>query len=104
MIDILKFFYDLDIKTIDQKSHMKIYDSFKQEDRQVLEIDYGDTPEKLKEDYLHMYKGIQSEVTSTTRFNDNLDLRMTYLGIVDTTKASKNKTEENSLHQNKGIW
>ena len=31
---------------------------------------------------------------STTRFDDNLDLSMTYLGRVDTTRASKIKAEE----------
>ena len=30
-----KDFYDLDIKAIDQKNHRKIYDSLKEEDRQV---------------------------------------------------------------------
>ena len=33
-----KIFYDLDIKIIDQKSHRKIYDKFKKEDRQILVI------------------------------------------------------------------
>ena len=66
-------FYNLDIKTIDQKSHRKIYDRFMEEDRQILELDLGNTPEKLRRDYLDMYEGIQSEVISTTRFDDSSD-------------------------------
>ena len=61
-------FHDLDIKTIDQKSHRKIYDKFMEEDGQILELDFGNMPEKLKGEYLDMYKGIQSKVISTTRF------------------------------------
>ena len=50
-----------------------------------------------------MYKGIQSEVISTTRFEENSDLSTTYLDKRDITKASKIKAEENVLYQNKGI-
>ena len=64
-------FYDVDIKTIDLKSHKKIYDKFKEEERQILDLDFGNTPEKLRGDYLDMYEGIQSEVISTTRFDEN---------------------------------
>ena len=30
-----------------------------EEDTEILELDFGDTPEKLKGDYLDMYEGIQ---------------------------------------------
>ena len=30
----------------------------KEEERQILELDYGDIPETLRGDYLDMYKGI----------------------------------------------
>ena len=51
-------FYDSDIKTVDQKSQKKMYD--KEEERQILELYFGSTLEKLREDYLEMYEGIQS--------------------------------------------
>ena len=41
-----------------------------------------------------MYEGIQSEVISTTRFNENSDLSTTYLGKIDITRVSKIKAEE----------
>ena len=50
-----KNFYILDIRAIDQKRPKKIYNK---EERQILELDFGDTPEKLKEEYLDMYEGI----------------------------------------------
>ena len=42
-----------------------------------------------------MYKGIQSEVISTTRFDENLGLSTTYSSTIDTTRASKIRAEEN---------
>ena len=57
-------------------------------------MDFGDAPEKLKREYLDMYERIQTEVISTTRFDENLDLSTTYLGKIGTTKASKIKAEE----------
>ena len=41
-----------------------------------------------------MHKEIQSEVISTTRFDENLDLSTTYLGRVDITRVSNIKVEE----------
>ena len=41
-----------------------------------------------------MYEGIQSEVISTTRFDENSDLSTTYLDKVDTTRASRIKAME----------
>ena len=51
-----KHFYDLDIKAVDMKRHKKRH--YKEEERQMLELDFGDTPEKIKGEYLDMYEGI----------------------------------------------
>ena len=59
----------------------------------MLELDFGDM--QLIEVYLDIYEGIQPEILSTTRFNENSDLCTTYLGKVDTTRESKIKAEEN---------
>ena len=85
-------YYNLNIKTIDQKSQKKIYN--KEEERQVLELDFGNTPKMLNGEYLDMYEGIPSEVISTTRFDENSDLSTTYLGRVDIARMSKVKVEE----------
>ena len=37
-----KNFYDLDVKAIDQKNHKKIYDRLKEDNRQVLDLDFGE--------------------------------------------------------------
>ena len=41
-----------------------------------------------------MYEGVQAEVLSTTRFDENSDLSTTYLGRIDMTRASKIRAEE----------
>ena len=41
-----------------------------------------------------MYDGIQSELFSTTRFDENSDLSTTYLGKTDRPKNNKIKAEE----------
>ena len=92
MIGTLEIFYNLDIKTVDQKSQKKIYG--KEEERQILELDFCNIPEKLRGDYLDMYKGIQSEVINTTRFDENSDLTTTYLGKIHITRANKIEAEE----------
>ena len=52
-------FYNLDVKTIDDKCHRKIYDRLKEEDRQVIEMHFGDTLDKLKGEYLDMYDRVK---------------------------------------------
>ena len=45
-------FYSLDIRAIDQKNHRKIYTRLQEGDRQVLGLDFGDTTDKLRGEYL----------------------------------------------------
>ena len=93
VMGIQRIFYDLDIKAIDhQKIHWKIYDRLKEEDRQVLGLDFGDSLDKLRCKYLDMYEGVKLGVLSTTKFDENADL--TYLGKIDMTRTSKIKAEE----------
>ena len=50
------------------------------EEKKFMELDFGSMPHKLCEEYLDVYEGIQSEIVNTTRFDENSDLSMTYLG------------------------
>ena len=61
------------------------------EERDLIELDFGTTPNILKEEYLDVYKGIQSEILNTTRFDKNSDLSTTYLGKSDRSKKEKLK-------------
>ena len=64
------------------------------EERDLVELDFCPTPDILKEDYLDMYEGIQSEILNTTRFDENLYLSTTYLGKSDRSKEDIIKAEE----------
>ena len=52
-------------------------------------------PQKLNEEYMDIYEGIQLEIVSATRFDENSDLTTTYLGRVD--KENKNKLTAEEL-------
>ena len=87
-------FYNLDAKVIEQKNHRKIYDRLKEEDSQAMELDFSNTPDKLKGEYLDMYYGVKSEVLSTTEFDENSDLSTTYLDSINMTRLDKMKAAE----------
>ena len=46
------------------------------------------------EESVDVYEGIQSEILSTTRFDENSDLSTIYLGRVDTPRNNTIKVEE----------
>ena len=75
---------------------------YTKEEKDMLELDFGQMPDTLKEEYLDVYEGIQSEILSTTRFNENLDLSATYLGKADKSKNNKIKAEESFLISEQG--
>ena len=76
------------------KEKYKWKSNIEEEERQILEFDFGDMPEKLNEEYLDIYDGIQSKILNTTMFDENSDLSITYLQRVDTTRTSKIKVGE----------
>ena len=43
----------------------------------MLELDFKETLEKLKEEYLAIYNRINAEILSITRFEENSDLNTT---------------------------
>ena len=64
------------------------------EEKDMIETYFGQTLDMLKEEYLDVHKGIQSEIVHTTRFDENSDLSTTYLGKSDRYKNDKHKAEE----------
>ena len=96
-----KDFHNLDIKAVGKEKY-KGKSKTESEERQMLDLDFRDTPEKLKKQYLNMYAGIQSEILSTTRFGENSDLSMRHFGRIDTIRNSKIKAEESFLISEQG--
>ena len=59
-----------------------------------MELDFGNTPDKLKGEYLDMYNGVRSEVLCTTKFEENSDLSTTYFSRRDMRRLDEIKVEE----------
>ena len=80
--------------TLDVKATHK-YKSKPIIDREFKELDFGTTPQKLKEEYMDIYDGIYSEIVSSNRFNENSDISTTYLGKIENGgNQDKLKAEE----------
>ena len=63
--------------------------------REFKESDFGSIPQKLQEDYLDVYEGIQSDIVSSSRFDENSDISTTYLGRIENMEGQdKLKAEE----------
>ena len=58
--------------------------------REFKELDFGLNPQKLQEEYLDVYEGIQSDIVNSNRFDENSDISTTYLGKVE-SKGSQDK-------------
>ena len=83
-------YHNLGISTVNKyKNHSDV-----KEERDMIELDFGPTLNILKEEYLDVYEGIQSEIVNTTRFDENSDLSTAYLGNSNRSKDNKLKAEE----------
>ena len=71
-----KSYHKLGISTVNTcKNH-----SDAKEERDMIELDFGPTPNILQEEYPDVYEAIQSEIVNITRSDKNSDLNTTYLG------------------------
>ena len=81
--------HSLDIRPINKhKSQSK--DSYSSLVKEFREVDFGKDPQNLKDEYLDVYEGIQSDIVSLNRFDENSDISTTYLGQIE-QKGSQNK-------------
>ena len=58
--------------------------------KEFREVDFGKDPQNLQNEYLDVYKGIQSDIVSSNQFDENSDISTTYLGQKE-QKGSQNK-------------
>ena len=73
----------IDIKSIDYREHKRIYRKMGKEGGERIDIDFGESLEVMKSRYMDVYDNIYAEVVTTSRFDENVDLSMTYLGRID---------------------
>ena len=65
------------------------------EEREFREVDFGTNSQNLQDEYLDVYEGIQSDIVSSSRFDENSDISMTYLGKIEWEESqNKLKAEE----------
>ena len=65
------------------------------EEKEFREVDFGTNLQNLQAEYLDVYKGIQSDTVSSSRFDENSDISMTYLGKIGQEESqNKLKAEE----------
>ena len=65
------------------------------EEKDFREVDFGTNSQNLQDEYLDVYEGIQSDIVSSSRFDENSDISMTYLGKIGQEESqNKLKAEE----------
>ena len=86
--------HSLNIKPVN-KCKMKLNDSFSSSEKEFREVDFGANSQNLQAEYLDVYEGVQSDIVSSSRFNENSDISMTYLGKIGQEESqNKLKAEE----------
>ena len=66
-------------------------------EREFKELDFGPIPQKLQEEYLDIYDGIQSDIVSSSRFDENSDISTTYLGKIGNMEGQDKLNAEESF-------
>ena len=84
----------VDIKMVDYQDHRKMYKKMGREEGQMMNIDFGESPNVLKMKYIDAYEDVFEEVVTTNRFDENVDLSTTYLGERDMKREDIMKAEE----------
>ena len=65
------------------------------EEKEFREVDFGTNSQNLQAKYLDVYEGIQSDIVSSSRFDENSDISTTYLGKIGQGESqNKLKAEE----------
>ena len=84
----------IDIKMVDYRHHKRMYRKMGKEEGERLKIDFGESPEILRDKYMDVYEEIFAEVVMTSRFDENVDLSTTYLGKIGIKRDDVMKAEE----------
>ena len=81
--------YSLNIKPVNR------YKVKPNEEKEFREVDFGTTLQNLQQEYLDVYEKNHSDIVSSSRFDENSDISMTYLGRIGQEESqNKLKPEE----------
>ena len=81
--------HSLDIRPIN-KHKSQPNESHSSPIKEFREVDFGKDPQNFQNKYLDVYEGIQSDIVSSNRFDENSDISTTYLGQIE-QKGDQNK-------------
>ena len=90
----LEVFQKLSINSMNYRQNRDLYKSLNNEQTIKTSLNFGNSSENLKAEYLDMYKGVYMEVISTDKFDEDTDVSTTYLGQVDMARDTEVKAEE----------
>ena len=88
-------FQKLSINSMNYRQNRDLYKSLNNEQTIKTNLNFGNSPENLKSEYLDVYEGLYMEVISTDKFDEDTDISTIYLGQVDMTRNTEVKAEEN---------
>ena len=71
-----------------------MYGRMGKEEGERINIDFGESPNVLKDKYMDVYEDIFAKVVTTNRFDENDDLSTTYLGKIGMGQEDIIKAEE----------
>ena len=88
-------FQKLHINSMDYRQNIDLYKSLNNDQTIKTNLNFGNSSENPKTEYLDMYEGVYMEVINTAKFDEDTDISTTYLGQVDMTRDTEVKAEEN---------
>ena len=87
-------FQKLRINSMNYRQNRDLYKSLKNQKTIKTSLNFVNSPENLKAEYLDVYEGVYVEVISTDKFDEDTDISTTYLGQVDMARDTEVKAEE----------
>ena len=84
----------MDIKMVDYRDHRRMHRRMGKEEGERLNIDFGESPNVLRDKYMDVYEDVFAEVVTTNIFDENVDLSTTYLGKIGIRREDVMKAEE----------
>ena len=84
----------IDIKMVDYQDHRRMYRRMGKEEGERMDIDFGESPNVLKDKYMDVYEDVFAEVVTTNRFDENVNLSTMYLGKIGMRWEDIMKAEE----------
>ena len=84
----------IDIKMVDYGDHRRMYRRMGKEEGQRMDIDFGESPNVLKDKYMDVYEDVFTEVVTANRFDENVDLSTMYLGKIGMKREDIMKAKE----------